>query len=103
MKAVLHFPTEQYGFAEVEVEVESPDEAIILYKKSQIGEGLTDKEFNDFVDQTLATGNVVNGTELYEKMNEAQRWWTQTTKRSIKRVKYDIKKYDKQHGVGGQA
>lgn len=91
-KATLHFPTEQYGFAEVEIEVESPHEAVLAYKeaqeKLQTGKGIDEKEMNQVVDSLLNGESVVDGVEIYERMNEQQRYTSQVIKRAIKRLNY---------------
>lgn len=96
MKATIRIATRQYEFIEFEKDVETIGEAVELYEEgislANAGEGLTEKEFNAVLDEYLSTGNVVNGTEHYEKMNERQRDIVQSVKRSIKRCKYDARK-----------
>lgn len=91
LKATYHFPTEQYGFVEVEEEVSSPEEAIQNYNASKracepLGQGLELKEWNRCVDEYLSTGSLINGTELYQQMSPSQQDWFQTTKRAMKRL-----------------
>src|SRR3990167_4996308 len=92
LKATYHFPTEPYGFVEVDELVESREEAIQNYNTSKRacegqGQGLEPKEWNRCVDEYLNTGNLVNGTELYQKMSPNQQDWFQTTKKAFKRIK----------------
>jgi hypothetical protein len=86
MKATLHFPTEQYGYAEVEVEVNRIEDALSAYRavvKPQTG--LEKKEFDAFIDRYLLGDK--NHVEDYEKMNEEQKMIVQTIKRSLARIK----------------
>ena len=84
MKATLHIPTEQYGFVEVEVEADSVEEAVSLYPKN--GEGLSDKEFNAFIDNQLIGSD--NHIEQYEKASADQKAIIQVIKRALKRIEY---------------
>ncbi len=85
-KATLHFPVEQYGFAEVELEVSSPEEAIAAYKAAtKQNEGLEKKSYDGFIDRYLMGEQ--NHVEDYEKMNDEQKMIVQTIKRSLKRIK----------------
>lgn len=48
--------------------------------------GLPDKEMNATVDTMLLGGSVEDGVELYEKMNDYQKFACQTIKRALKRI-----------------
>lgn len=93
LKAKLHFPTQEYGFAEVEVEVESPEEAIELYHASktlqnapQSEVGLPNKEWLKVVEHYLNTGQLLGDAETWEKLSKYQCDWIQETKRGLKRL-----------------
>lgn len=93
LKALYHFPTEQYGFVEVEEEVASKEEAIEAYSATKASvvsssEGLTPKEMNRCIDEYLSTGSLVDGTELYQQMSASQQDFLQQLKRSLKRINY---------------
>ena len=91
MKIKLHIPTEQYGFVEAEFEIkgdETPDEIAEKYyfiaKGFKQQEGITDKDFNGFLDKYLRenTGDL----ETYNRMSESQKNIIQAIKRSVKRI-----------------
>ena len=91
MKTLYHFPVEQYGFVEVEGEVVSIDEAIETYhalRKPQnaSGEGLDQKTWNRALDEYLLTNALVDGTNLYERMNPEQQKVMQEIKKALKRI-----------------
>lgn len=84
--ATLHFPVEQYGYAEVHIQVSSPEEAIQAYKAATTPQnGVSEKEMNGVVDKMLMGQAVEGGIELYEKMSPEQRYAVQTIKRALKR------------------
>ena len=89
MKATLHFPTEQFGFAEVEIEVDSPIEALQKYtettRANNTGAGLPDKDYNSFVDRMLLGES--NELEQYTQMSDEQKTTIQVIKRALKRLK----------------
>lgn len=85
MKTKLHFPVEQYGFVEVEMEVESVQEALQAYseaKKAPIG--LEPKEWNTALDRYLKEGTM--DSNAYQAMGEAQKGVCQEIKKSLKRI-----------------
>lgn len=87
MKARLHFPTEQYGFSEVDVEVESPLHSLNVYdetKRLYQNTGLPDKEYNGFIERQLTSE--ANHIEDYEKMSPDQQRTVQVIKRALKRL-----------------
>lgn len=95
MKVKLHFPEEEYGFSEVEVEVASIDEARRLYHASKpsklpLGDellangGLDAKEWRNTLDGYLSLGTMPS--EVYERMSRIQKEFIQEIKKSIKRV-----------------
>ena len=89
-KITHHIPTEQFGYTEVELPETSDmtyNEAKWLYGASGASsEGLAPKEMNRCVDEYLSTGNLVNGTELYQQMSSSQQDFFQTIKRAFKRL-----------------
>jgi len=89
MKATLHIPTEQYGFAEVEIEVNSVTEAVEAYRSAQRAalpqNGLEKKAFDAFLDRYLLGDK--NHVEDYERMNDEQKMIVQTIKRSLARIR----------------
>lgn len=72
MKYLAHVPTEQYGFISVEVEG-SPEEAVEAYKALQgawqPGPGLSDSQFNAWLDSYLAgkPGTVDEWSQMSDK------------------------------------
>ena len=90
LKATYHFPTEQYGYVEVEGEVESIEEAIDLYKLSRSpelpsGEGLDPQAWRDAYDGYMVSHTLTS--EVYEKMNGFQQFAIQEEKKRYKRLK----------------
>lgn len=92
IKYKLHYPTEQYGFIEIEFEG-SPDEAIEKYRElqgvwlSQAKEGLNPKEWRTLVDGYLKTGTMnPEQQELLERTNSAQSWFINELKKATKRI-----------------
>ena len=87
MKATLHIPTEQYGFVAIEVEVNSPQEALEQYAQlTKKTGGLSDIDFRAFID-SMDKGT--NHIEVYNQMSPTQQAHIQTIKRLIKRVAYN--------------
>jgi len=84
MIAKFHIPTEQYGFVEVEEEVDTTEQAISRYNELAGGEGLERKEFNEALDRYLNKGDGV--TEIYLKMNRKQQDLFQELKKAFKRI-----------------
>jgi hypothetical protein len=85
MKTKLHIPTEQYGYVEVETEVEDIQEALALYKEVKGGAGLAPNEYNGFIDRMLMGDE--NHLEDYLKMSAEQQACVQVIKRALKRLK----------------
>jgi hypothetical protein len=85
-KYTLHVPTVSFGF--IETEVDTAEEAIAehnnLLKLYSGGEGLSDKDFNHFLDKYLTNGT--GETEVYMAMNLEQQKVIQTLKRAMKRI-----------------
>ncbi len=99
MKALIRIPIEEvvgknismWAYSEVEMEVDSIEDAIELYSASKtlktvLGQGLDKKTYDRAVEEYLVSGGLVNGTELYQQMSPSQQDWFQTTKRALKRV-----------------
>ena len=89
MKAKLHYPTEQFGFAEVEVEVESLEDAIEIYNASKSSKmasegGLDTKEWNRVVDKYLSVQTMASNES--ERMNKAQKWFIHEIDKSFNRL-----------------
>lgn len=87
MRATLHFPTENYGYAEVEIEVETPRDAIKEYHKATAvpGTGLPTKEWNEVLDKYMA-GNGMT-PDQHERMDKAQAWFVHELDKSYNRTK----------------
>lgn len=93
MKITYRVPTQDpYAFVEIEMDAEPvPPEAIHEeYEKIKaafrIGEGLSEKVIDAFLEEYLSTGTVMDGTELYAEMSKEQQKWVQCIKRTIKRI-----------------
>lgn len=96
MKARLRIPTEMYAYIEVEVEQkeESIDRIIQSYfsvkdafereSKARLGQGLSAKEFNAFLDKYLNDGE--GNLEVYQAMSPAQKQTIQDIKRAFNRI-----------------
>lgn len=88
MKSTIRIPTTQYGYIEVEFEGTAQE---IISEHNRLVEmyggnvGLTDKEFNDWLDKynTNQTGDA----DQYAKMSVKQTDIIQANKRSFKRIK----------------
>ena len=82
----------QYEFIEFETEG-SPEEAVMAFKDLKRayegGSGVDTKRFNDLVDEYLSTGKVQNGGDVWEELDERQRWFFNEIKKSIKRRNND--------------
>ena len=90
-KITHHIPTEQFGYTEVEMaetEFVPYNEAKSLYGACGASEGLSTKEFNSAVCEYLETGELKEGTELYQRMSPEQKEWFQITKKAVKRINY---------------
>lgn len=93
LKATHHFPTEQYGFVEVEEEVSSIEEAIENYNRATRAKtapgselGLPNREWLKVAEHYLNTGELLGGAETWEKLSKYQADWVQETKRCLKRL-----------------
>lgn len=87
--ATIRIPCDQYAFIEVAVH-ETPINTIELYRYySKLytgGDGIPDKEFNDYLDCYLSKDKPI-GSEVYAAMNREQQHIIQTIKRSLARMK----------------
>ncbi len=88
-KYTAHVPTEQYGFIAIDVEGDVYD-AVEAYRGLQqawkgTGAGLADQQWRDLLDEYIATGKISNGGEIWEELDERQRWLINEIKKSIKR------------------
>ena len=83
---------EQYSYLESEIATETIAEAHDMYVQAmkyingEAGLGLSDKEFNLFLDRQLC-GDPGNTVDQYESMSPAQQAIIQANKRSIARLK----------------
>lgn len=89
-KSTIRIPTDPYAYVEVEVEG-SKEEIIETYRDfkrtaDSLG-GLSEKEFNDFVDEYLCNGRVFDGADKFAAMNEFQQTHIQLLKRSLARIR----------------
>lgn len=98
MKVHYRIPTEMYAYVEVEKDYQidpSPAEVQLHYRELteafRAKVGITIKEFNVALDEFLKTGTLVNGTELYQLMSPEQQQVFQEIKKSLKRIKADVK------------
>lgn len=89
-RATIIVPTVQFGNITYECEG-SPNainefaDYVLSLRNKKTSPGLTDKEFNDFVDaQLMGTPNHV---EMYEKASPEQKMCIQVLKRALKRIK----------------
>lgn len=89
MKTQIRIPTVQYGYLEFPFEG-TPEEAIAEHNRTlklySGGGGLSDKEFNIWLDKYLMSQE--GDGEQYMKMNPAQMEVIQTLKRAFKRIAY---------------
>lgn len=94
--AEILVPTVSYGNIRFFVYEGTPEEIIEesrrLNQLQQGAFGLTEKEFNAFIDEYLASGTVKGEHvhEQYEKMSTEQKLIIQAIKRSCKRIAYKI-------------
>lgn len=90
MKATIRIPTTQYGFIELEAELDSAEEAIMAHndilKLYAGGEGLSQKDFNTLLDGYLKEGRILS--DEYAKCSPEQTNIIQAIKRSLNRIKY---------------
>lgn len=94
-KVIFRIPTEQYGYVEIEDDIDEGffdgEKLLEQYKsfKETFSEnknvGLSDKEFNAFLDTYLFDGT--GSADVYAAMNKTQQEFIQTLKRSLKRIK----------------
>ena len=89
MKAILRIPAkEQYGFIEIESEVDSAENAVMayddIYKLVHGGFGLPQKEFNACIDRYLTDGT--GELDVYTRMSKEQQAVIQEIKKAYKRI-----------------
>lgn len=101
MKAILRIPgKEMYSYVEFEIEKNPASELSseefmrraledfdALMREYKGGEGLSEKEFNHFIDRMLLGED--NHVEEYQRMSEKQKEAVQVLKRALKRLKYN--------------
>jgi Fic family protein len=90
MKYKIHVPVEQYGFVEIETEVEiTPEDLKLAYDEvkqsfTTNGTGVDAKTFNEAIDRYLTDGT--GETETYVRMSREQQSVFQEIKKSLKRI-----------------
>ena len=94
-KVTLRIPTkEQYSYVEVLLEGEfQPNDVVKLYQDYTAAfnapvapeTALGQKEFNNALDEYLATNSLRGGVELWEKMSPAQKMVINEIKKAVKR------------------
>ncbi len=90
-KTTIRIPTDTYAYFEVEMEgtpqeiIDAHEELKNLYKASQGGEGLPDKEFNTAFDGYLSGKGM--DADSYAAMSKEQMNIVQTVKRAFARIK----------------
>jgi len=85
MKATCHWPTEQYGYVEIEKEVETAQEALEFYDSAKPA-GLPRDEFNKIIDQELL-GTIQADPGVTEDMSAIQYATMQEIKKALKRIR----------------
>lgn len=60
------------------------------FKPKEEVPGLSDKEFNKIVEEYLTTNKLSGGVDVYNSLNEQQKYWIQTTKKAVKRLEAKI-------------
>lgn len=94
-KATFRFPTEQFAYIEVEAHG-TPETLLEQYRSFQghliSGSGITQAEFEQFVDNQLSGGS--NQLETFQRMSPSQQEIVQLIKRSKKRVMYKLSKLE---------
>lgn len=86
-KYQLRIPTIQYGYIEAMFEgtkEEALEEYETLLKIFNGGEGVSDKEYKDALDEYLSKGT--GNTELFLRMDKSQQKTLQDIKNSLKRI-----------------
>lgn len=90
MKIKLHIPTEQFGFCEIEVDEVSPESVQETYRQYSSAfkakDGVSEKEFSQFIDRQLEGKNGSEDIPLYESMSDDQKRVVQIIKRAKKRA-----------------
>ncbi len=86
----LRIVTDQFEYLEVDF-LGTTDEAYREYRRLKAivagGEGISEKEFNNFYDEYRTTGKIQDGADVYARMNVSQQAAVQLLKRSIARTK----------------
>ena len=97
MKIQLHIPTETFGFIGVEYETSgdiSYAEAAREYKlfadAFNVGEGLPDKDFDEFIQNIIE--EKPSHIETLEKLSEEQRKFMKVVDRAMNRINYKLRK-----------
>lgn len=90
MKAIQRIPTTQYGYIELEMDYETPEEAFIdhtrLQKLYEDGTGLTPSEWKKCREEVLNSGGL-HDEEIHNRMNKAQRWWIHETTLALRALR----------------
>lgn len=95
-KTIIRLPTEQFAYIEQEVECATPEEAVEAYhalaSAYKGGDGLSEKDFNAFLDTYLFDGT--GSSDVYAAMSKTQQEFIQTLKRSLKRIRRNEQEID---------
>lgn len=90
MKVTQRIPTTTYGFIEIEMDYDSPDEAIIdhdrlvkLYEEA----GIPPREWTKVRRQMLIDGTF--DPNLWEECSKAQRYWINETKKTLRDINHE--------------
>jgi len=91
MKVTYRIPAKaQYGYIELDTEVEGIEDALAGYEDAvrayQGSDGLPTPEFNATIDEYMNTGHVLGGLELWGRMSDNQKFCFQEVKKSMKRL-----------------
>ena len=65
------------------------DEYYRLFNLFRGGVGMSDKDYNEVIDEYLSTQKIADGADRYEAMNRDQKMIIQALKRSFKRTRED--------------
>ena len=88
MKCIQRVPTIQYGYVEMEMEYETPEDAFIdhsrLLKMYEGGVGIGASEWKKLRELMLTTGEC---DPNIEGLNKAQRYWVNETKLALRGLK----------------
>lgn len=102
MKAVLRIPcAEQYAYIEIELDKElTPEEIVDEYRRHtqalKVGEGISEKEMDTFVQNQLAGNNRNNKLSTFQAMSLEQQNSIQRNKRAMARINRKLEQAENQ-------